>query len=214
MNNLVHWLNNNSATIAAIATVVSATTSVVIVCLTRSLSNFSKSQAKWTEEAAKTTAALKEIEAQRDFASDPRVFIWFSGYNAHNNIGSLVFQNSGGRSLFLQSLRIEATGMEVEFFQKEPLADDEEVMDSSGRLVDLVITPQRIERFHFRFKNGSGQHFDLIAQLYVGPPARITIDPGTFNGYELRAEGLTHLKGISKSAIARRGQQHDGQVLE
>lgn len=198
MSDIIEWLNKNSPMISALATAVAAITSVVIVCLTRSLSKFSKDQAKWTEASARTTAALKEIEKQRDLAAEPRVFIWFSGYDTHNSIGTLVFQNSGGRSLFLQSLRVEAPGMQVEFFQKEPATEDEEIIDSGGKLVDLVITPQRVERFHFKFKNGSGQHFDLVAQLYVGNPVRVTIDPSQSNGYELQAIGSVELRAHHK----------------
>lgn len=193
---MITWFNSNSPAITALASIVGVVTSGIIVSLTISLSRFSKEQAKWTETSARTTEAIKEIERQRDFTEDPRAFIWFSGYSSHDNIANFVMQNSGNKNLFLQSLKLESAGMQVEFFSMEGQVDHDEPLASGGELRDLVITPTRVEKFHFRFKNGSGQPFELIAQLYTGAPVRLPIDPSKLNGYELRAVGSTELKAF------------------
>lgn len=173
MREIFCWLNDNSGGISALATAITA-------WLTFSLR-------KSTRVQSEVAVALREIEFSRDLAEDPRVFIWFNGYNTFNETGGFVMQNSGRRSLFLQSLKIVSSGMDVEFFDLEINSEKKERITSGGELRDLVITPEKIERFFFKFKNGRGQHLELVAQLYTGQPVRLTLDPNKAIGYELSA---------------------------
>lgn len=184
---MLNWLDQYSGALSVSATLVSALASAIIVWLTWSLGRFTKAQARSAEESVKVTAALKEIEQQRDAAVDPRVYIWFDGYDPRTGIASFVMQNSGQKSLFLRSLIVQASGMDVELFDLDRGPKRNVTLVPSNEIRDLVVTPERTEKVHLKFKNGWGHHFDLIAQLYVGPPVRFTINPGQLNGYELRA---------------------------
>ncbi|MCM2354391.1 MAG: hypothetical protein NDI63_12305 [Pseudobdellovibrio sp.] len=163
---------------------------------------------KATKAQAQTASALQAIESQRDSAEDPRVFIFVDGYHPETQVASFVMQNSGKKSLFLRSLRIYSSGMEVEMFNMDSGPKNDRAMVSKEEIRDLVITPNKVEKFYFKLKNGSGQHFELLAQLYMGSPARIKINPSYLNGYELRAMGGTELKAYFRGQELNR----DGEV--
>lgn len=148
---------------------------------------------KATQAQAQTANALRAIEAQRDSAEDPRVFICIDGYHPDTQVASFVMQNSGKKSLFLRSLQIYSAEMEVEMFNMDMGPKNDRMMVPRQEIRDLVITPEKTEKFYFKL-NGSGQHFELLAQLYTGKPVRIKVDPANLNGYELRAIGGTELK--------------------
>ncbi len=150
-----------------------------------------------TQAQAETTDALRAIETQRDFAEDPRVFICIDGYHPDTQVASFVMQNSGKKSLFLRSLQIYSSGMEVEMFNMEMGSKNDRMMVPRQEIRDLVITPDKTEKFYFKL-NGSGQHFELLAQLYTGNPVRLKMNPSYYNGYELRAIGGTELKAYFK----------------
>lgn len=196
MSALISWLNENSTVISAIATIVTAVTSVVIVIFTRSLTRFSESQAKWTEASAKTTATLKEIEHQRDRLEKPRVHIWFEGYHPTTEVASFVMQNAGKKNLFLRSLQVHSPGMTIETFTIDQKAEKDSAVVPKNELRDIVLTPEKIQKFLFKFSGGSGQHFELLAQLYSGDPVRIAVSPSQLNGYEYRIDEQGDLKGF------------------
>ena len=189
------WLNANSPTVSAIAAAISAITSAIIVWLTCSLRRYAREQAQWTEESAKTTAALKEIERQRDASSEPSVFIFYDGHHPETGVGTFVMQNSGLQSLFLRSLGLYSDGLQVEMLNMDLGPKNDRALVPVNEIRDLVITPQKVEKFYFKFKQATGSNqFELLAQRYIGPPVRIRIDPSQLNGYELRLSPSTGFK--------------------
>lgn len=195
MNSGIDW----SSVISALST---AATAVLTFFIWRA----TKAQAQATEASVQTANALKTLEVQRDFAEDPRVFIWFDGYHPETHVASFVMQNSGKQSLFLRSLQIHSSGMEVEMFNMDLVPKNDRAMVPKQEIRDLVITPEKTENFYFKFKNGSGHHFELIAQLYNGDPVRIVVDPSQLNGYEFRVVNGPQLKAFYKGKeLNRRG---------
>lgn len=163
---------------------------------------------KATQAQVQTANALRAIEVQRDSAEDPRVFICIDGYHPETQVASFVMQNSGKKSLFLRSLQLHSTGMEVEMFNMDFGPKNDRAMVPKQEIRDLVVTPDKVEKFYFKLKNGSGQHFELLAQLYMGSPVRIKINPTYLNGYELRAIGGSMLKAYFRGQELNR----DGEV--
>lgn len=186
-----------SSAISAIATAVTA-------LLTFFIWRATKAQALATEASVRTADALKAIEAQRDSAEDPRVFIFFDGCHPETQVASFVMQNSGRRSLFLRSLQVLSAGMEIEIFNMDIGPKNDRTIVLKQEIRGLVITPEKIEKFYFKLKSGHGQYFELIAQLYTGIPVRIVVDPSQLNGYELRAIGGTELKAYFKGQEVNR----------
>lgn len=189
MIDLFNWLNQYSAAINAISTLIVAT-------LTIALALCAWWQARATESATQVANAMQELEKQRDKALEPRVFIAIDGYHPETKVGSLVVQNSGGRSMFLRSLRIEASDLQIELFKMDGMPRPDQRLVSSDELRDLVITPDKTEKFFFKFKNGDRTQFELIAQLYMGEPVRLKLDTSLLNGYELRVENGIQLRSL------------------
>jgi len=197
MNSGIDW----SSIISAIST---AATAVLTFFIWRA----TKTQAQATEASVQTANALKTIEVQRDFAEDPRVFICIDGYHPETQVASFVMQNSGKKNLFLRSLQVHVSGMEVEMFSMDLGPKNDRAMVPKQEVRDIVITPEKTEKFYFKLKGGSGQHFELLAQLYMGSPVRLVIDPSYLNGYELRAIGGMELKTFFRGRELNR----DGRV--
>lgn len=152
----------------------------------------------------KTSKALHSVEVNRDFIEQPKVFIWTEGY--HLGRGSFVMQNSGRQPFILKSLSIESQGLTVIKFDMENSVKQTSVLCADQEIRDVVITPNKIERFFFTFANkNTGCEFDLLGQLYIGESVRIQLQRPFIGSHEFRIINGNTLKAYKDGKEIRQG---------
>lgn len=177
---IVDWLNKNGDAVTAAATAVTAILTLFL--------------AWWARASVAVATAIRNIETQRDEALDPLVYFHFHGYDGQRT-AHLTLHNSGNRSLFLSSLRIDVPESQIEHLI---VGGAEKTRESTVR--DVVVPTDKPLGITFKY-NGMGSHFDVWLQLYTGVPIRLRIDPSTLNGYLVRARNSTKLEILESRAF-------------
>lgn len=163
-----------------------AISSGTIAIFTVALFCVSVAQTRSSKASVEIANSLRAIEVQRDHRESPRVHICFDGYDPGTGEASFVMQNSGRRSLFLRSLKIHIESQNIDFFENDGAGKKDLARVAASEIYDIVISPDKTEKFRFKYVGGWGQNFELLAQTYSDKPVRIYYDGSRLAGYEYR----------------------------
>lgn len=183
---LLNCLNQFNGLITAIAT-------IVLAFLSWAIKVTSEQQAQAAVKSANVSEVLRDLEVKRDSTDDPLVYLFFEGYSA--NRASFILQNSGRRTMFLRSLKVDFPNGSIGDIRLSDPRDLNTVNKppTGNELRNIIITPDHPWRVDFN-TSSTGSNFEIVFQLYAGNPARIRIDPSILNGYIIKAPGSNRLE--------------------